>query len=147
MNDNQNSNIEPSLPKSFKKVGTKEEVFNGQADHTSGGLRSGDLIQNKKGKIVSKKKSELGAKNSEKLKSYRHKKIKEEKEETPEPNPAEEPLALQEIKEEQAEAKNLASIPLPEPEPSLDLLSDLPLELSKQKKTPSGKGRKKLSIE
>lgn len=43
-----------------KTFGTKEEVFGGQACKTRGGLKSGDLIKNAKGKIVSKKKSEIG---------------------------------------------------------------------------------------
>ena len=39
-------------------VGTKEEVFMGEADHTRGGLRAEDLMENAKGVIVSRRKSE-----------------------------------------------------------------------------------------
>ena len=40
-------------------VGTKREVFKGQAKHTPGGLTKKDLLVNKFGKIVSKRKSQL----------------------------------------------------------------------------------------
>ena len=60
-NNNNNNNNIPSQPsKKIKKKGSKEEVFNGNAIETAGGLRKDDLIENKKGKIVSKKKSEYG---------------------------------------------------------------------------------------
>jgi hypothetical protein len=42
--------------------GTKREVFNGTAAHTSGGLTKSDLIKNKRGKIVSKKQHQNGMK-------------------------------------------------------------------------------------
>jgi hypothetical protein len=37
-------------------VGSRAEVMHGTADHTSGGLTSGDLKYNKWGRIVSRKK-------------------------------------------------------------------------------------------
>ncbi len=40
-----------------KTVGSRAEVFHGNADHTSGGLKKSDLLQNDRGRIVSKKKS------------------------------------------------------------------------------------------
>ena len=42
-------------------VGSKVQVWNGTAKHTSGGLRKGDLMKNK-GRIVSKKKHAAGKK-------------------------------------------------------------------------------------
>ncbi len=41
-------------------IGSKRQVFSGFADHTSGGLRRGDLMRNRHGRIVSKKKHMLG---------------------------------------------------------------------------------------
>lgn len=38
-------------------VGSRAEVMHGTADHTSGGLTSGDLKYNKWGRIVSRRKS------------------------------------------------------------------------------------------
>ena len=38
-------------------VGSRAQVFHGNADKTSGGLKKGDLKQNDNGKIVSKKAS------------------------------------------------------------------------------------------
>lgn len=40
----------------MKTVGSRAEVFHGNANHTSGGLMKKDLIKNKHGEIVSKKK-------------------------------------------------------------------------------------------
>lgn len=73
-----------------KKIGTKEEVFQGLALHTAGGLLKDDLCQNAKGKIISKAKQAQGQKAYENLKAAReHKKQQkqeqqkaEEKEET-----------------------------------------------------------------
>ena len=51
----------PNSPASKKKaIGTRTEVWNGVADHTSGGLRKSDLKLNKQGKIVSVARSQLG---------------------------------------------------------------------------------------
>ena len=41
-------------------IGTKTQVWHGNADHTSGGLKKSDLVKNKSGKIVSKKKQAAG---------------------------------------------------------------------------------------
>lgn len=41
-------------------VGSKSQVFHGNAKHTSGGLKKDDLMKNKRGRIVSKKKHALG---------------------------------------------------------------------------------------
>lgn len=68
---NNNNNQENLSSKKIKSKGSKEEVFNGEALQTAGGLRKGDLIQNKKGKIVSKKKSEYGNKAVENLKKFK----------------------------------------------------------------------------
>jgi len=46
---------------SVPAVGSKVQVWNGTAKHTSGGLRKGDLMKNK-GRIVSKKKHAAGKK-------------------------------------------------------------------------------------
>ena len=43
----------------MKTVGSRAEVFHGNAKHTSGGLTKKDLIKNKHGRIVSKKKHNL----------------------------------------------------------------------------------------
>jgi hypothetical protein len=39
-----------------RKIGTRAQVWHGTADHTKGGLKKKDLVQNKAGKIVSKAK-------------------------------------------------------------------------------------------
>jgi len=44
-------------------VGSRREVFNGSAHHTTGGLVKKDLKLNPDGEIVSKAKSKLGKKN------------------------------------------------------------------------------------
>jgi len=41
--------------KSRSKIGTKEQVWNGEKEKTRGGLKKEDLCLNKRGKIVSKK--------------------------------------------------------------------------------------------
>lgn len=51
-----------------KSIGSKEEVYNGQANKTSGGLKKDDLILNAHGKVVSKKRSEHGKKMASNLK-------------------------------------------------------------------------------
>lgn len=45
---------------SMPAIGSKSQVFHGNADHTSGGLRASDLMKNSRGRIVSKKKHALG---------------------------------------------------------------------------------------
>ena len=44
----------------IKAKGTKIQVWNGLAKHTSGGLVKSDLVKNKRGKIVSKKQQAAG---------------------------------------------------------------------------------------
>jgi len=48
--------------KRVKKRGSKDDVWNGRAEKTKGGLVKSDLIENKRGKIVSKRKYERGLK-------------------------------------------------------------------------------------
>jgi hypothetical protein len=43
-------------------VGSRAQVMHGTADHTSGGLKKGDLKYNKYGRIVSRKKSQKAKK-------------------------------------------------------------------------------------
>jgi hypothetical protein len=43
-------------------IGSRAEVMHGTADHTSGGLTSGDLEYNKWGRLVSRRKSEKAKK-------------------------------------------------------------------------------------
>ena len=46
----------------MKSVGTKAQVWHGNAKHTSGGLTKKDLMKTKRGRIVSRKKHTLGKK-------------------------------------------------------------------------------------
>ena len=41
----------------MKQIGSRAQVMHGTADHTTGGLKKGDLKMNKWGRIVSRKKS------------------------------------------------------------------------------------------
>ena len=43
-------------------VGSRAQVFHGNADHTSGGLKKSDLLKNKHGRIVSRRKHIQGKK-------------------------------------------------------------------------------------
>jgi hypothetical protein len=45
-----------------RKVGSKAQVWHGNAAHTSGGLTRKDLMKTKKGRIVSRKKHAAGKK-------------------------------------------------------------------------------------
>jgi hypothetical protein len=59
-----------SLPSGVnKRVGSKAEVMHGTALKTSGGLRKGDLMYNKRGAIVSRKKHAAGKKSLKRLQS------------------------------------------------------------------------------
>lgn len=51
-----------SKSKSIPKVGSRAQVWHGNAVQTKGGLCRGDLVQNKYGRIVSKKKQTQGRK-------------------------------------------------------------------------------------
>lgn len=44
----------------MKAVGSRAQVMNGTAHHTSGGLTQKDLTYNSQGRIVSKKKQAMG---------------------------------------------------------------------------------------
>src|SRR5688572_15690956 len=54
-----------------KKKGSKQEVYDGLALCTSGGLKKDDLMLNAKGQVVSKKRSEQGKKQYQNLKKSR----------------------------------------------------------------------------
>ena len=60
--DQINSKLDIIIEKMLKvkTIGSKSEVWHGNAKHTSGGLTTGDLTKNKSGKIVSKKKQAAG---------------------------------------------------------------------------------------
>lgn len=58
------------MSREIKKIGTKNDVFKGFAEKTSGGLMKGDLMINKRGKVVSKKKSEAGKKAFDNIKEH-----------------------------------------------------------------------------
>ena len=55
--------------KTVKTIGSRAEVFHGNAKKTSGGLMKKDLIKNKHGEIVSKKKH-LTAKKEKRLEKH-----------------------------------------------------------------------------
>lgn len=48
--------------KKIPAVGSRAQVFHGNAKHTSGGLKRKDLMLNKRGRIVSKKASGMAKK-------------------------------------------------------------------------------------
>ena len=52
-----------------RKIGSRDEVFHGKVEKTSGGLRKKDLMKNKRGEIVSKKKH-LTAKKEKRLEKH-----------------------------------------------------------------------------
>lgn len=51
-------------------VGSKLQVWRGQARHTSGGLKKGDLMKNKWGRIVSRRKHAAGLRAAHHLRPY-----------------------------------------------------------------------------
>lgn len=53
----------------MRKVGDKEAVYYGEAEHTAGGLRKSDLMINAKGKIVSKSQHMSGKEKAKNLKN------------------------------------------------------------------------------
>ena len=62
-----------------KTVGSRAEVYHGNAKHTAGGLHKKDLLKNKHGRIVSKKLAALAKKSIKKnlfAKGYKPKKGK-----------------------------------------------------------------------
>lgn len=85
----------------LKKKGTKQEVFDGLAQCTSGGLKKEDLMLNAKGQVVSKKRSEQGKKQYQNLKKSRpEEKVESNANEPPkeEPKPEANVLAPEEVK-------------------------------------------------
>lgn len=101
--------IEPisAESKKQKKYGSKEEVFNGEALCTTGGLKKEDLILNNKNKIVSKKRSEHGKKMQHNLRPRKRKdeqeieyEISDQEDNNNNKNIEIEPEALQEVKNE-----------------------------------------------
>ena len=52
------------------RVGSKAQVWHGNAHHTSGGLQQVDLMQNKRGRIVSEKQHEAGVRAYENMKPH-----------------------------------------------------------------------------
>lgn len=77
-----------------KKKGNKQEVFDGLALCTAGGLKKEDLMLNAKNKIVSKKRSEQGKKQIEHLKAKKNIELKPEPIK-PEPQPTSQPLTFE----------------------------------------------------
>ena len=67
-----------------KKKGSKQEVYDGLALCTPGGLKKEDLLMNSKNKIVSKKRSEQGKKQIEHLKGKKNIKLESLNPEPPE---------------------------------------------------------------
>lgn len=108
----------------LKKIGTKHEVYLGQACKTSGGLCKDDLMESKRGHIVSKKRHEQGKKAFKNIQNYCQSKpenkedCKEEDLPAEENNdinddlktqPMEEPV-LENLKEEKNEEQNIQDI-------------------------------------
>lgn len=54
------SSRSPSRRTYERQVGSRREVMDGYAHHTSGGLTVKDLVVNSKGAIVSKKRQQMG---------------------------------------------------------------------------------------
>ena len=69
-NENNNNNNENNMEGGAKlpAVGSKAQVWHGNAKHTSGGLTRKDLMKTKKGRIVSRAKHALGKKALKNLK-------------------------------------------------------------------------------
>jgi hypothetical protein len=55
-------NVKQNGAGNMQTIGSKRQVFNGTAHHTSGGLTRKDLMKNKRGDIVSKKQHAAGKK-------------------------------------------------------------------------------------
>lgn len=78
-----------------KKKGSKQEVYDGIALCTPGGLKKEDLILNAKNKIVSKKRSEQGKKQIEHLKGKKNTEaVTKEPEKPAEPQPSKQPMSF-----------------------------------------------------
>jgi DnaJ-class molecular chaperone len=70
INDAKTELIGGELKQKKSSIGTKNEVWNGGALRTSGGLKKSDLMKNSKGKIISKKQFEAGKRAYENIKAY-----------------------------------------------------------------------------
>lgn len=128
-NANQSNAIPTPSSACYKKKGTKEEVYNGLAECTPGGLIKGDLIQNKRGKVVSKKKSEHGQSAFKNIQAYKNKK----KSEPLEQKAQEEPEHKEELKEEKKEELKPIAEEHKEPiPPQQQPLSQAPLQVPLQ---------------
>lgn len=101
-------------PKGIKKSGSKEQVWNGEALKTAGGLTKEDLMQNKKGKIISKKRHAQGLKAFENIKEFAGTKRAAIKE--PEIKAA---ISGEELKSEEQNVKDIALEALPAEPPKL----------------------------
>lgn len=93
----------------IKKKGSKQEVWEGKAVKTAGGLEKKDLMLNKKGKVVSLKMSEKGQRQIKKNRENNFVakkplvKEKEESEEDEEEDKEKEQSPIRELKEEKEE--------------------------------------------
>jgi len=58
----------------MKKVGTRQEVWDGKAEKTVSGLKKDKFMLNKRGKVVSKARSLASQKNIERLKQFQFRK-------------------------------------------------------------------------
>jgi len=102
-----------------KKKGSKQEVYDGLALSTSGGLKKEDLILNSKGQVVSKKRSEQGKKQYPNLKKSRPEAaLPEQPQPEPEkaslPEPASNPgSSISESKENKEEEDDELNFPIP----------------------------------
>lgn len=93
----------------LKKKGTKQEVYDGAAMCTAGGLKKEDLICNAKNKIVSKKRSEQGKKQAVHLQGKKNKLIEPIKEDIPK----EKELPQEDQESESDDSVTIISAPLP----------------------------------
>lgn len=62
---------------SMRATGTRQEVWDGKADHTSSGLKKDKFILNKRGKVVSKARSLASQQNVERLRKFQFSKKEE----------------------------------------------------------------------
>ncbi len=118
--------MEDKTASDIKKKGSKQEVYEGKALCTAGGLKKEDLILNKRGSIVSKKRSEQGKKQFKNIEGLRAKKkeeaanqeqggAKESEEESEEDNEKIEPQGAEEEKKNVKIEENQAAVKAPEP--------------------------------
>ena len=82
----------------MRKYGTRNEVWNGEAQMTRGMLKKDDLIKSSSGRLVSKRKSEAAKKNYEKYGFNKRAALNEP------PPPAEKPKKKRRRKKKEVEA-------------------------------------------